>query len=102
MESHPDLIEIGVTVFNPVRRECPDLAQMKNHFGHRLVFWGGIGTQTTMPFAAPAEVYRTVQRTIDVLGPTGCFPCPTHLLEPEVTWENILDCLRAVEQHRIR
>jgi uroporphyrinogen decarboxylase len=96
----PDLIEIGVTVLNPVQPECLDIAAVKREFGDRLVFWGGIGTQTTMPFAGPDEVYRTVQRTIDVLGPTGFLPCPTHVLEPEVPWDNILAFLRAVDEYR--
>ena len=48
----PDLIEIGVTVLNPVQPECLDLAEVKKQFGDRLAFWGGIGTQTTMPFAS--------------------------------------------------
>jgi uroporphyrinogen decarboxylase len=96
----PDLIEIGVTVLNPVQPETLDLAAVKRNFGDRLVFWGGIGTQTTMPFASSDDVYRTVQRTIDILGPTGYFPCPTHVLEPEVPWENILAFLRAVDDYR--
>lgn len=96
----PDFIDIGVTVLNPVQPECLDLAAVKKRFGDELVFWGGIGTQTTMPFASPDEVYRTVQRTIDVLGPTGYLPCPTHVLEPEVPWDNILAFLRAVDEYR--
>ena len=96
----PDLIEIGVTVLNPIQPECLDLAAVKREFGDRLVFWGGIGTQTTMPFATPDEVYRTVQRTIETLGPTGYLPCPTHVLEPEVPWENILAFIRAVDEYR--
>lgn len=93
----PDLIEAGVTVLNPVQPECLDIAAVKKEFGKDLVFWGGIGTQTTMPFASAQEVYDTVQRTIGILGPTGYFPCPTHVLEPEVPWENIDAYLRAVE-----
>ena len=96
----PDLIEIGVTVLNPVQPECLDVERVKRTFGDRLAFWGGIGTQTTMPFASADEVYRTVQQTIDQLGPLGYFPCPTHVLEPEVPWENILAYLRAVEEYR--
>ncbi|MBE7559105.1 hypothetical protein HS125_09205 [bacterium] len=94
-----DLIEIGVTTLNPVQPECLDLAQIKREFGRDLTFWGGIGTQTTMPFAKPDEVYETVQRTIDTLGPEGYLPCPTHVLEPEVPWENIEAYLRAVEEY---
>jgi uroporphyrinogen decarboxylase len=95
----PDLIEIGVTVLNPVQPECIDLARVKAEFGDDLVFWGGIGTQTTMPFGTAQQVYDTVRRTIDTLGPTGYFPCPTHVLEPEVPWENIHAFLRAVDEY---
>jgi len=95
----PDLIEIGVTVLNPVQPECLDIARVKKEFGRDLIFWGGIGTQTTMPFSSPDEVCATVHRTIDILGPTGYFPCPTHVLEPEVPWENILAYLKAVEEY---
>ena len=100
----PHFIEAGIDILNPVQTSAANMdpARLKKEFGDRLVFWGGIGTQTTMPFAAPDEVYRAVQRTIDVLGPTGFFPCPTHVLEPEVKWENILAYLQAVEEYRFR
>ena len=75
---------------------------MKREFGRDLVFRGGVGTQTTMPFDTAEEVYETVQRTIDTLGPTGYFPCPTHVLEPEVPWENIEAYLRAVKEYQFR
>ena len=96
----PDLIEIGVTVLNPVQPECLAVAEVKRRFGDRLAFWGGIGTQTTMPFSTPGEVYRTVRETIDTLGPLGYFPCPTHVLEPEVPWENIEAYVSAVKEYR--
>jgi uroporphyrinogen decarboxylase len=94
-----DFVDIGVTVLNPVQPECLDLAEVKRTFGRDLVFWGGIGTQTTMPFATPAAVRETVWRTIDTLGPTGFLPCPTHVLEPEVPWANVEAYLRAVEEY---
>ena len=53
-----------------------------------------------MPFSSPEEVRLTVRRTIDTLGPTGYFPCPTHVLEPEVPWENILAFLHAIDEYR--
>ena len=96
----PDLIEAGVTVLNPVQPECMDIGKVKKEFGRHLIFWGGIGTQTTMPFGTPCQVYETVQRAVDTLGPTGYLPCPTHVLEPEVPWDNILAYLRAVDEYR--
>lgn len=98
----PDLIDAGVTVLNPVQPECVDITRVKSEFGMDLVFWGGIGTQTTMPFDTPEAVYKTVQSTIDTLGPTGYFPCPTHVLEPEVPLENIDAYVQAVDDYHFR
>jgi uroporphyrinogen decarboxylase len=35
----PALIEIGVTILNPVQPECMDPAEMKRLYGDRLAFW---------------------------------------------------------------
>ena len=95
----PELIEIGVDILNPVQPECVDPVQLKQQYGDRLSFWGTIGTQTTMPFGTPEEVYETVRRMIDTVGAGGGLTiAPTHLLEPEVPWENIEALLRAVRE----
>ena len=63
---------------------------MLREFGGRLSFNGTIGTQTTMPFGTPEEVKATVRRNLELAGPRGgLLCCPTHMLEPEVPWENI-------------
>ena len=55
-----------------------------------------------MPIAKAKELRSAVKQTIERLGPTGYFPCPTHVLEPEVPWENILAFLQAVEEYRFQ
>ncbi len=97
-----DLIEIGVEVLNPVQPECMDFAEIHATFGDRLSFWGTVGTQTTMPFGSPAEVRRIVHRNLDIAGKKGGLLCtPTHMLEPEVPWENILAYVQAVREYRV-
>jgi uroporphyrinogen decarboxylase len=96
----PDLIEIGLTVLNPVQPECMDPVALKKQYGGQLAFWGTIGTQTTMPFGAPAEVKATVKRMIETVGKGGGLVlAPTHVLEPDVPWENILAFFQAVEEY---
>ena len=86
----PDLIEIGVTILNPVQPECMDPVWVKREYGKDIGLWGTIGTQTTMPFGTPAEVRETVKRMIDLCGTGGgLFIAPTHVIEPDVPWENI-------------
>lgn len=94
-----DLIEIGVDVLNPIQPECVDPFELKRRYGDRLSFWGGIGTQTTMPFGTREEIFRVCEKLIREVGKGGGFVlAPTHTLEPEVPWENIEAFLDAVEQ----
>jgi uroporphyrinogen decarboxylase len=95
----PELIEIGVTVLNPVQPECMDPAQLKGEYGERLAFWGTVGTQTTMPFGTPREVRDLVKQRIETVGAGGgLLISPTHTLEPDVPWENVLAFVEAVQK----
>jgi len=94
----PELIEIGVDVLNPVQPECVDPVALKKQYGDRLSFWGTIGTQTTMPFGTPQEVRENVRHMIETVGAGGgLLVAPTHVLEPEVPWENIEAMIQAVK-----
>ena len=86
----PDLIEIGVDILNPIQPECMDPAALKRAYGERLSFWGAVGTQTTMPYGVPRQVRDCVHNLFETVGKGGGFCCaPSHVLEPEVPWENI-------------
>ena len=95
----PDLIEVGVDVLNPVQPECMDPVALKKQYGDRLSFWGTIGTQTTLPFGTPQEVRDTVRRMIEEVGRNGGLVlAPTHFVEPDVPWENIVAMFEAIEE----
>jgi uroporphyrinogen decarboxylase len=96
----PDLIEIGLEILNPVQPECMDPVRLKRQYGDRLAFWGCVGTQTTMPFGTPAEVKATVKHLIETVGKGGgLLLAPTHVLEPDVPWENVVAFFEAVEEY---
>lgn len=95
----PELIEIGVDILNPVQPECMDPVLLKRMYGGRLSFWGTIGTQTTMPFGTPDEVRVSVREMKQKVGAGGgLVVAPTHLLEPEVPWENIIAFIEAAKE----
>jgi len=95
----PELIEIGVDVLNPVQPESMDPADVKRRFGGQLAFWGTMGTQTTMPFGTPDEVSRVVRERIETVGAGGgLLLAPTHVLQPDVPWENIVAFFDAIER----
>ena len=87
-------------MLNPLQPEVMDPAAIKREFGQDLAFWGGLGTQTTLPFGTVAEVRATVRELIDTVGAGGGFLiAPTHLVEPEVPWKNIMAFMETVDRY---
>lgn len=97
-----DLIEVGVDILNPIQPESMSFENLHSLYGDRLSFNGTIGTQTTMPFGKPEEVYAITQNNLRIAGNKGgLFCCPTHLLEPEVPYENIEAYIAAVREYKV-
>lgn len=97
----PHLIDAGIDVLNPVQPECMNFKEIHEMYGDRLSFHGTIGTQTTMPFGSPDDVRREVFKNMEIAGDKGgLFAAPTHLLEPEVPWENILAYIKACKDFK--
>jgi uroporphyrinogen decarboxylase len=87
----PEYLDIGVEILNPVQPECNNLEAIGQRYGNRISFWGGIGTQTTMPFGTPQAVRDAVSSVHKLLGSRGgLLLAPSHILEPEVPWENVV------------
>lgn len=97
-----DLVEIGVTILNPVQPECMDPLAVRKRMGKRLAFDGCIGTQTTFPFGTPAEMRRTVEELAGALDGLkgGLMLSPTHILEPEVPAANVQAFFQACDTLR--
>jgi uroporphyrinogen decarboxylase len=92
-----DLIHTGIDILNPVQPECMDFNEIHDEFGDRVSFWGTIGTQQLLPFGTSTEVYKTVTQRLEKCGKKGGIVIgPTHLVEPEVPWENLLAIKEAV------
>jgi uroporphyrinogen decarboxylase len=88
-----DLIDIGADALNPVQVSAKDMdpAHLKAAFGSRITFWGGINTQSVLPFGTPDEVRCEVRRIIDCLGRDGGYVLNSvHNIQDDVPTENIV------------
>ncbi len=86
----PDFIELGIDILNPLQPESMDIEAVIKTYGSRISFWGGIGTQSVLPFGTSEEVRREVHRLWNLCrGSAGLVISPSHMVEPEVPWENI-------------
>ena len=96
----PGLIEAGVDVLNPVQPECMDPAEVKNEFGGSLSFFGTISVQETMPRGTPEDVKNEVKLRMETIGKGGgLLLAPSHVLQPDTPWENIVAFFEAVEEY---
>ncbi len=88
----PDLVEIGVEVLNPIQPECPDmdLAVLKEKYGDKLTFCGGIGSQSILPRGTAEDVENEVKRAIKAGASGGGYiVAPGHMIQPDVPPWNI-------------
>lgn len=95
----PHLIEVGVEVLNPVQPECMNFEEIHSLYGQSLSFFGTIGTQTTFPFGSISDVKTEVSRNLRIAGEKGgLIVAPTHMVEPEVPWENVKAYIEACKE----
>ena len=90
-ELFPDLIEIGVDVFNPFQPEVMDLVEMKKQYGRQLAFYGGMSIQKVLPFGTVEEVRAETRRLIDKIGAGGGYIiAPSHDMPGDIPVENMV------------
>ncbi len=94
----PDLIDLGLDVFNPFQPEVMDVFEMKRLYGDRLCFYGGISTQRTLPYGTVSQVRDEVRRLLDVVGKNGgYFPSPAHAIPGDAKPENIAAMIEVLQ-----
>ena len=91
-----DLIEIGVSILNPVQPDCMDPLEVRRQFGESLTLWGTVGAARLLPFATPEEIRREVRLRIETLGRCGrLIVSPAYDLEDDVPLANAVGFLEA-------
>jgi uroporphyrinogen decarboxylase len=98
----PDLIEIGVNVFNPVQPGVPghDPQDLQDQFGKNLSFFGAIDQQYLIPKGTPMEIEADVREKIDILGKGGGYMiAPAHILQADTPVENVEAFINAVKKY---
>ncbi len=87
----PDLVEIGLTTLNPVQPEVLDHVWLYDQFQGKLAFYGGVSTQTVLPYGTPEEVKAAARQCIATLAPhkTGLVLAPSHRMMSDIPVENV-------------
>lgn len=94
----PDAIEIGLDVLESCQPEPAGMNpyELKRDFGDKVTFWGGLGSQTTIPRGTPAEIRGEVARLRNAMAKGGGYIlAPAKPLQPETPVENAVAILES-------
>jgi uroporphyrinogen decarboxylase len=99
----PLMIERGTDILQSIQPEAQgmDAGGLKEEFGNKLAFHGGISIQRTMPFGTAADVHAEALSTLATLAPGGGYiACSSHNLQADVPVANAQALLDAYHAFR--
>ena len=93
MEAVPGLIDMGIDVLQALQFDARgmDAEVLKQRYGDRLCFEGGVSVQKTLPFGTAEDVRQEVRHLIGTLGRGGGYILgPAHAIQAGTPPENIV------------
>lgn len=94
----PDVIEIGLDVYQSVQPEARNNNpyDLKQKYGDKITFWGGLGSQNMIPFGSPAEIKEEVRHLCrDMSKGGGYILGPAKEIQPETPDVNVAAVVEA-------
>jgi uroporphyrinogen decarboxylase len=99
----PDLAEIGLDVLQSVQPEAMDIYKLKHDYGRDITFWGGVGSQSILPFGTPEQIRAEVRKLVTEMGKGGGYilgPAKAVLADtPPANFAAILESFLAFSSH---
>ena len=98
----PELIEIGVDILNALQPNAKDmeLARLKEQFGEKVVFFGGVDTQGVLPFGSLRDTEEEIKRVIRAAaGGGGLILAGAHNIQPDVSVEKLVSIFEFSKQY---
>ena len=89
----PSLIDAGVDILNPIQPTGDNMSPqaLKDNFGERIIFHGGLDTQQLLPFGSKEAIEREVNDLLSVMTKNGGYIfAAAHNLQSDVPPENIV------------
>jgi uroporphyrinogen decarboxylase len=97
-ELFDDLVDLGLSSFNPFQPEVMDVCRLLPRYRGRLAFHGGLTTQRTLPFGTVEDVRAEVRRLLELGQEGGYIFAPAHDVEGDVPLENMLAAVEVVQK----
>ncbi|HUX94107.1 MAG TPA: uroporphyrinogen decarboxylase family protein [Bacteroidales bacterium] len=97
-----DFIELGIDVYNPVQPnvEGSDPQELKDKYGDRICFFGGIDQQQLLPSGDIPAIRQEIEKRIRILGKNGGYLlAPAHIIQTDVSADIIEEMIKAAIEY---
>jgi uroporphyrinogen decarboxylase len=88
----PDMIECELDILQSLQPEAANMEPcfLKELYGDRLCFQGGISIQNILPHGSPEDVRRHVQEVMEAMSPGGGYiACTSHNIQADTSIRNL-------------
>ena len=95
------LLEAGVDILNSLQPRAAgmDTTFLKDQFGAKISFHGGIDIQEVMPKGTIKDIENEVKRRIAIYAPGGGYViCAAHCIQDDVSPENVVALYKSAEK----
>ena len=92
-EAVPGLMDMGIDVLQALQFSAANMdpKHLKDNYGDKLCFEGGMCVQKVLPFGTVEEVREEARKLITILGKNGGYLCgPSHFIQAGTPPENVL------------
>lgn len=96
-----DFIELGIEVYNPVQPNVDgsDPQELKDKYGSRISFFGGIDQQSLLPSGDIRAIRTEIDKRIRILGKDkGYLLAPAHIIQSDVSADTIEEMIKAAKE----
>jgi len=100
----PDIIDIGLDVLESVQPEAQGMNpyELKKRWGDKIAFWGGLGSQSIIPFGTPQQLRGEIKRLCSEMGRGGGYIlAPSKALQPGTPTGNAAAILEAFTDQEV-
>lgn len=99
-----DLVESGVDILNPVQINANEMEpkRLKNKFGDKLIFWGGVDIQFLLRSCGIEEVHKYVKDIVDIFGKDGGYVLSAaHNIQEDIPPQNVFALFNSGKNNNI-
>jgi uroporphyrinogen decarboxylase len=92
MEALDGFVDMGIDILEALQFDAKgmDAAVLKEKYGDRLCFHGGVSVQRTLPYGTAEDVHGEIKNLINILGDGGGFIlAPSHAVQAGTPVENV-------------